>query len=158
MRKHACRKPYVSHLFCYFSVNPSVVRTVCRSTADSLDRYFHTSLSLATSSAAAAAAQKKYTSAHNSSLPKNTRGPLFNAGRRRGLHKRFFCANCCVYVKNKCVSCYYSGIVRRRHCTKPESLPVRSTFSFFFSPTVIRDPRCFDEFCLMRATPPVRLR
>ncbi len=103
MRKHACRKPYVSHLFCYFSVNPSVVRTVCRSTADSLDRYFHTSLSLATSSAAAAAAQKKYTSAHNSSLPKNTRGSLFNAGRRRGLH-RFFFARAAVFMSKTSVS------------------------------------------------------
>ena len=158
MRKHACRKPYVflSHLFCYFGVNPRVVRTVCRSTADSLDRYFHTSLSLATSSAAAAA-QKKHERTQQLTSQKYARAPFLMPVAVEDCTKKIFCASCCVYVKNKCVSCYYSGIVRR-HYTKPESLPVRSTFSFFFSPTVIRDPSCFDEFCLMRATPPVRLR
>ncbi len=97
---------------------------------------------------------RAHTTAH---FPKIRAGPFLRPVVVGDCTKVFFCASCCVYVKNKCVSCYYSGIVRR-HYTKPESLPVRSTFSFFFSPTVIRDPSCFDEFCSMRATPPVRLR
>ncbi len=101
--------------------------------------------------------KKKHERTQQLTSQKYARAPFLMPVAVEDCTKKIFCASCCVYVKNKCVSCYYSGIVRR-HYTKPESLPVRSTFSFFFSPTVIRDPSCFDEFCLMRATPPVRLR